>query len=75
MLINGSAPPSPRRPLIALFAMLVLAACTHAPPPAPCAGWSPIRLTAQEFYSLSDESQRQVLAHQTHGANVCGWPP
>jgi hypothetical protein len=51
---------------------LGLASCTESTA-GTCAGWAPIRLSADEVSHLSDETLRQVVAHNQHGANTCGW--
>ena len=36
-----------------------------------CAGWMPIRISHED--SLSAETAREILQHDKHGADVCGW--
>jgi len=38
-----------------------------------CDGWSPIRPTRADTQTMSDRLVEQVLAHNEHGAKVCGW--
>jgi hypothetical protein len=39
--------------------------------PDPCAGWSPIYVSRTDV--LSDGTAKQILAHDEHGKQVCGW--
>lgn len=41
----------------------------------PCAPWRPIFLTKAEVATLSDESARQLLAHNLTGQRLCHWQP
>jgi len=33
----------------------------------------PVRLTHEEFLALSDESAKQIRAHNKAGQDICGW--
>ena len=58
---------------LALATMTSLAGCAGgtATPPDPCLGWTPIRPSSQDV--LTPNTARQILAHDEHGADVCGW--
>lgn len=56
---------------------LVLSGCAHFDRPAasPCAGWRQINPTADDIDAISDPLAGQILSHNMHGADVCGWVP
>jgi hypothetical protein len=39
----------------------------------PCDGWAAIRPTSADLAVLSPSLKKQILAHDMHGADVCGW--
>jgi hypothetical protein len=55
--------------------LLLLASCATTggcvTKPDPCAGWSPIYVSRTDV--LSDGTAKQILAHDEHGKQVCGW--
>ena len=54
-----------------------IGACATVPAPSPgtCAGWSPIGPTQSDTAAISDTLARQILAHDKHGQQACGWAP
>lgn len=56
--------------MTALFAT----ACASGPA-TDCAGFSPIRPTAQDVEVISEPLARGILAHNRFGQAHCGWQP
>ncbi|ODT79166.1 MAG: hypothetical protein ABS76_21505 [Pelagibacterium sp. SCN 64-44] len=56
---------------------LVLSGCSHFRPveASHCAGWRQINPTAGDVEVISDPLAGQILSHNLHGADVCGWVP
>jgi hypothetical protein len=62
--------------LLVLAMMLTVTACTSGPASSDlCAGWAPIRPTVTDVNAMSGVLVAQVLAHNMHGAQLCGWAP
>ena len=67
--------------VLTLFLGALLIGCamsgraTKTAPVAPdiCSPWRPIYLTKAEAKMLSDESARQILAHNQTGERLCNW--
>jgi hypothetical protein len=60
--------------LTTLALVLFLAAC-QTTPPGRCAGWKPLRPTANDNAVISKQLREQLLAHNETGADLCGWSP
>lgn len=59
-----------------LLTALFVTGCARGPGPGePCAGWQPIRPEASDAGVISASLARQILAHDLHGAALCGWHP
>lgn len=59
--------------LTVLALLSLLAGCATSPDP--CAGWAPIRPEAADVDGMSDELALQILQHNEHGSQACGWRP
>jgi hypothetical protein len=57
------------------IAVATLAAGCASVPGTACDGWRPIRPLEDDLATMSDSLVEQVLAHNEHGARVCGWTP
>lgn len=40
-----------------------------------CDGWRPINPKSADVAQASDELVAQILAHNEHGRDTCGWRP
>lgn len=52
--------------------------CASGPPqaiPDRCAGWEPIRPSGLDLDRMSGALVEQILAHDKHGVQLCGWHP
>ncbi len=38
-----------------------------------CVGWKPIRPTQRDLQAMSDRLVTQLIEHNEHGRNICGW--
>ena len=59
-----------------LTLMFALTSCGGPSPTAKpdlCAGWAPIRPEAHDVEVMSGVLADQILQHDTHGAEACGW--
>lgn len=57
---------------LTIAAVTLAAGCAEVMGPA-CDGWKPIRPIEADLATMSDPLVEQVLAHNEHGAKVCGW--
>jgi hypothetical protein len=39
----------------------------------PCKGWEPIYVSKAD--KLTDDTAKQILAHDMYGAKLCNWKP
>ncbi len=60
--------------MLAIGVATLAAGCASNPGTA-CDGWRPIRPLEDDLATMSDPLIAQVLAHNEHGAKVCGWKP
>lgn len=58
-----------------VLATLLIAGCSASGPAVPdlCAGWKPIRPDAMDVKGMSGALVTQILAHDLHGQQLCGW--
>jgi hypothetical protein len=59
--------------LIVCLLMLLISGCTTVGRVTDCAWAEPILLAPEEIPVLSEETKRQILAHNETGARLCGW--
>lgn len=38
-----------------------------------CVGWRPIRPTQKDVQIISDKLAADILSHNEHGKDICGW--
>lgn len=61
---------------VALLAVMLAGCQTTAPlPVSRCAGWEPIYPERSDVPVISDSLAGQVLSHNIHGRDLCGWQP
>jgi hypothetical protein len=57
---------------VSLASLTLLAGCvTDGAGTSPCAGWRPILVSRAD--TLTQETARQILAHNEVGARLCRW--
>lgn len=61
--------------IILIAATLAACASTRPLPVSRCAGWEPIYPEKADVPVISDTLAGQVLSHNLHGRDVCGWLP
>jgi hypothetical protein len=70
---------APRRTMrcAAILMLTSAASCQSGPPPIAkpdlCSGWSPIRPEQHDVSLMSGTLLDQIVAHDRHGAELCGW--
>lgn len=57
--------------LLTTVAIAFVSGCATVPDP--CDGFKPIRPTFKDVDAISDQLTEQLLGHNQHGADVCGW--
>ncbi len=58
--------------VLCLVSLILLAGCAlSGAAPTPCGPWRPILVGAADV--LTDETARDVLAHNETGRRLCGW--